>query len=281
MRKLHRRRCLELSVIAAALALIAAPPAGALAAAEESGGGPGETVVESPGSTESAPATSPPAATEPASPGWTSEGAGTGTSGTGASSVRHGSSVGSGGAPEKTRSTSTSPPPTTEPASTEPSYVTGSSDYEPNLSTPARVEEPAGTPPAESQIRPVEPPAPAGTGRDVELAVGAAAPLALSKSSQGRGDRSSGTHVAGVELSGPGDQAASGSYVLPLLAIVALGLLGYAGVRLHHHYRRRQLEAVKRQRADTWKAVVRQIETRRALGALEPNAERLQKIDVG
>lgn len=285
MRKLHRGRCLELSVIGAALALIAALPAGALAATEESGGGstPGEAVVESPGgSTEPAvPAASSPAATAPASPGWTSEGASAGTPNAGTPPIRRGSSVGSGGAPEKARSTGTGPSPTTGSTSEGPSYVTGSSgSYEPSPSTPAGVEGPASAPLAESQIRSVDSPAtPAGTGRDVELAVGGAAALALSRSP--RDDSSSGSHVAGVTLSGPGDEEASGSYVLPLLVVVVLALLGYAGLRLWHRHQKRRLEAIKRRRADTWEAVVRQIETRRAIGALEPSAERLQKIDVG
>lgn len=285
MRKLHRRRCRELWLIGAAVALIAAPPAGALAAGEESdpGSTPGEVVVESPdGSTESAvPPTSSPAATAPASPGWTAEGAGTGTSSAEAPPVRHGSSVGSGGSPEKARSTSTGPSNTTGSTSEGPA-VTGSNGYdEPTPSTPASVEEPGSTLGAGSGTGSVEPPATvASTGRAAELAIGAASPLAFSRSPQGA-DIGSGSRVAAATFSGPDDQAASGSYVLPLLAIVVLSLLGYAGVHLRRRHWQRRLEAVKHQREATWTEVIRQIETRRALGTLERSAERLQKIDVG
>ncbi len=276
MKKLRHRRCLELAVIAAALALVAVAPAGALAAGEESGGGSGETTVESPGgSTQPAPpATPPPATTAPPSSGWTSQGAGTGTSSGGAASVQHGSSVGSGGAREKAGSTSE-----------EPSHTPSSSDYEPAPATPSTFEEHASTPRTgsgtERRIRSVEPPAPAArTSKAVKVAVGAATPLAFSKSSPGDEVRS-GTPVAAT-VTGPGDHAASGSYALPLLIIIVLGLLGYAGVRLwRRRHKRRQREALWQRQDAAWEAAIRQIETERAHEASKPNAKRLQGVGVG
>jgi type II secretory pathway pseudopilin PulG len=86
--------------------------------------------------------------------------------------------------------------------------------------------------------------------------------------------------AAAATLTGPGDQAGSSSYAMPLLIIVALILLGVAGVYLRRFQLRRRVAAVRREREATWGAVVHQIEMRRALGALEPSAEPLQKADA-
>jgi hypothetical protein len=281
MKNLRRRRCLEFSMIAAALALVAGTPAGALAAGEESGGGStGETVVESPGgSTQPAAPATPPAAPAPPSTGWTSPGAGTGTSGGGSTPVRHGSSVGSGGAPEKAGSTGEEPPQT--------SGSSGSSSA-PEPSTPSTFKESASTPRAGSGARPVKPrvtaaasPTAHAAGRAVNVAVGAATPLALPKPSPAR-QVTAGTPAAAATLTDPGSRAASGSFAVPLLALVLLGLiLCFAGVRLWRQRERRRLRARWQRQDAAWEEAIRQIEMEQSPGASGPNAEQLQRIDVG
>jgi uncharacterized protein HemX len=124
-----------------------------------------------------------------------------------------------------------------------------------------------------------KPPAETGsTGKAVKVAVGAATPLNPPESPQA-GD-TPGEPVAAAVLTDPDAQAGSGSSVLPLLVVIAVGLiLGYACFRLWRLHQRRRLEALWHQRDAAWEAVVRQIEIERGLGASEPAAGR-QKIDV-
>ncbi|HEU4393833.1 MAG TPA: hypothetical protein VFR04_09410 [Solirubrobacterales bacterium] len=184
--------------------------------------------------------------------------------------------MGSGGVPEKAAPTSEGASHATGATPEEPSYTPGSGDYsEAQPSTPSGSEGPAS---ATSGTRSVEPAAPPiDAGRAVEVAVGAAAPLAHAESSQ----RSSSATPPAAAFTGPADQGGSNSYLLPLLAILALGLLGFAGVRLRHLHERRRLEALRRRQEVAWKASLRQIEVKRAIGALKPSGERLQKLDVG
>jgi hypothetical protein len=128
----------------------------------------------------------------------------------------------------------------------------------------------------------MQPPATAAsTGRAAKVAVGAATPLTAPKSPQ-RGEASSGTPVAAAAFTRTGDQAASSSYALPLLGVLALGLiLGYAGVRLWRRHQRRRLEALRHERAVAWEEVIREIKMKKTLAASEPSAGRWQQIDVG
>ena len=229
MRKLRRRRCLELSVVAVAMALVAAPPAGALAAGEESGGGStvGEASTESSsGSTEpvspAAPEETSSTPAAPASTGWVPQGEGTEASSHDAASTRRGSSLGSGAGPKRAGSTSE-----------EPSYSGGSSDsYEPESSTPSTFEEPVSKPLVANPVGSVEPQAAAEVtpAKGGHAAVGVAVPVALSDSPQ-VADTSSAPPAASVV--GTRDRVASGSGSLPLpVLIVGLLILVYAGARL-------------------------------------------------
>ncbi len=279
MRKLHHRRRLEFSAIVAALTLFAWVPAAF--AGEESGGGstPGEPVVESTPSPSSPPSTAPPSA------GWTSQGSGAGAGGE-AAPIQRGSSVGSGGAPAKARSTSEVPSYTPESSGT----------YEPEPSAPSTFHEPASTPPAPSEAHSTEPPAPApNTSRVAHLAVGAATPLAFSKTPQ-NGDAGLGAELANATFTDRGSQGDSGSLVLPLLIVAVLGFaFAYLAVYLRRQRRRQRQAALWAERDATWEAVVRQIEMERLFGSSESSAgpsrpsartakssaERLQKLDVG
>jgi hypothetical protein len=283
MRKLHRRRRFEISMIAAAFALLASAPTGALAATEEPGSTPGEPVVESPGgsSPPAAPAT-PPAASAPPSTGWTPQSSGTSTSSGGGTSVRHGSSVGSGGASSKTGSTPEASRDTEAPDSNSPA----SSGYEPELSTPSTTSTPstsaesASAPRAETGSASKSPPAgPAGPNKAVEVAVDTADPVV--RSEPPRADNVPGEPVAADASTDSGTQASSDSSALPLLVVILVGLaLGYVGVRLWRIHQRRRIEALKRQRSTRWRAVVRQIETERTPPAAPKLSAERQKVDV-
>jgi hypothetical protein len=235
MRKLRRRRCLELFIVVAAMALVAViPAAGALAAGEESGGSTvGETGSESSsGSTGSAPPAAEEAsstATPPASTGWVPQGEGTEASSHEAS-TRHGSSLGSGASPKQAGSAGEQ----AGSAGEESSYSGGSSGYyAPESPTPSTSEEPASKPRAVSPVdHPVEPqPAVEPTsGEGGHAAVGVATPVALPVSPQAA-DASSAPPAAAVV--GVHDRVASGSGGLPLpILLVGLLILVYAGARL-------------------------------------------------
>jgi hypothetical protein len=252
-RKLFRRRCLALAMVAAALALVAGLPTGALAAGDESTGS------STTGESLAAPATSSPAVTAPASSGWTSQGAGTGTSSETSAPLRRGSSVGSDGVPSQ----STAP---SESAGEGPSYTTASSGYtEPESSTPSTVAEPASAPRAGSGGGSVGPPPPT-TGKAVRVAVGAAAPVTLPESPPRRVNLA--LPVTAAASPDSGDRGGSGSYVLPVLVVLVLGLiLGFACVRLGRRRRQRQLEVLWRQQDAEWEAALRRVKLEPVLGA--------------
>jgi hypothetical protein len=237
MRKLRRRRCLELFVVVAAMALIAVAPSGALAAGEESSGGSttGETGTESSsGSTETAPPPAPEeassTATPPASTGWVPQGEGTDAPSHGAASTRRGSSLGSGANPKQPGSTSEGAGSTGEGSS----YSGGSSGYsEPASSTPSTFEESASKPRAVSPpVGTVQQPqvAEATPDKSGRAAVGASIPVALPDPPR-VADTSSARLAASIV--GTRDRVASGSGSLPLpVLIVGLLILVYAGARL-------------------------------------------------
>jgi hypothetical protein len=259
MKKLHRRRCLELSMIAAVLTLAVGAPAGAYAAGDESARGstPGGAVVANPGGS-----TQPvvPATTSPASTELAPQDAGTGASSGGAAPIQRGSSVGSGGVPEKVESTSEGSSDTPDSSGHyEPESSSGY--YEPEPSTSPSVEEPASTASAGSETHSAAPTPPAaGADKANDVAVGAATPLSSSKSAQNDGIKY--TPSVAALFTDSGDQAASGSYVLPLLVMLALGLviLGFTGVRLWRRRKRQRLEAVWRQQDAAWEAAIRRVE---------------------
>jgi hypothetical protein len=272
MSKLQRRGYLAISTIAAASALLVAAPAGA-SAAEESGGSStsGQTVAEPSGN-----------ATQPAATEWTPQGVEGGTSGGGAAPLEHGSSVGSGVVTGKAGSDPEPPSYTPESA---PSYTPESGgSYEPEPSTGSTTDEPASTPRAESGVQPAQPPVTAKVtrpARAVDVAVGTAMPRGHSGSPQADGVGSA-PPVAAAPFANPGDQAASGSPVLPLLAVIVLGLvLGYAFVRLRRHRQRQRLEALWRQQNAEWEAALRGADLRQAPPASKLSANPLQQINVG
>jgi hypothetical protein len=229
MRKLRRRRCLQLFVVAGAVALVAATPVGALAASEGSSGSTaGETGTESGGgSTVPAPAPppeeAPSTAAPPASTGWVPQEAGTEVSShEAAAPTRHGSSLGVGASSNQAK-----------PKREESSYSGGSSDYyEPEPSTPSTAEEPASKPRPVSPVVPVEPQAAKVTpDKGGHVAVAAAISVAMPESPQAT-DTSS-APAAVVPAASTHDRAASGSGGLPLAVLIVFGLiLVYAGVRL-------------------------------------------------
>jgi len=221
MRKLRRRRFVAFSALAAASFLIAAAPAGA------------ETLTESPSSTPepvpTAPEVTPPATTAPGSTGWIPQGGSTETSSGGAAPTRRGSSLGSGGGPRQTEASSAE----------EPSYSTGSSgSYEPESSTSPEFEEPAREPQgvlgvqAESGAGPApRPTAKATRERGADVGVGTS--VTLSESSPPQSAETSSALPAAASFAKPDDQGASGSSVLPLLAVIVFGLISlYAAGRL-------------------------------------------------
>lgn len=263
MSKLHRRGYLAISTIAAASALLVGPSAGASAADEPGNGSTSGEAAAGPSGGSTQPA-------EPAGSEWTPQGGEGEASGGGSPPLEHGSSVGSGAVTGKTGSESeepASPPPPPPPSS--------SGSYEAEPSIPATVDEPASTPQAESgsEPRPAQPQAtakPAKPSVPADMAVGAATSLGPSASPQGD-DVSSAPPIAPVPRTGSADGSSS-SIALPLLAIAVLGLiLGFAGVRLKRHRRRRGLEALWREQDAAWEAALR-AEPGQGPGASEPNA---------
>jgi hypothetical protein len=115
----------------------------------------------------------------------------------------------------------------------------------------------------------------------VKVAVGGATSLGHSASLQGDGI-SSAPSVAAASFTGSGDPVSMSSYALPLLVIIVLGLiLGFAGVRLGRHRRRRRLEALWREQDAVWEAALHRAKLEQAFGASEPSTQRLQRISVG
>lgn len=228
MRKLRRRRCFELFVVAGVMALVAAAPAGALAAGEDSSGSTaGETGTESAGgstvpvppptSEEASPTASPPAST-----GWVPQEGGTETSSHEAAPTRHGSSLGIGASSKQAK-----------PKSEESSYSGDSGGYyESESSAPTTPEEPASKPRVVRPVDPVEPPTVKVTpDKGGRAAVGAAVSVALPESPQAA-DPSSIPPPAALVAS-TRDRTATGSGGLPLpVLIVSLLILVYAGWRL-------------------------------------------------
>ncbi len=274
--RLRRRRCIELWIVVAALALFAAPSAGAVEAGEEPGGSPppGETTTESPGSTAE------PAPSSSGSTGWTPVGPDTGVSSDGAAQIRRGSSLGSGGGSEPAGSTGEE-----EVGSTggEPSYAGSGGGYEPESSTPSTFGEAPSERRAERTTDPVAPPAP--IDKAVDVAIGTGTPLTLPEAHRGD-DVSSASPAPAAPLTDSGDQATSVFDALLSVAAIVLGLgLVYAGWRVglhlwHRRAQRRHLEVRWRRKAD-WDAAVRQIELRRAPAASNGNGGLLQRTEVG
>lgn len=224
-------------MVGAAMALIAAAPAGALAAGEESASSaPVGTVTESPGgSTEPAAPAPSPSGPAPASTGWVPGAASTETSSKGAESTQRGSSLGSGvGSSQAGSAGSTSKDP--------PRTIRSSGSYEPESSVPSTSTFEAPTSTSDAGSAPevvsgagaaVKPPPPEHhASKDLSAAVGDATLVALSKSPQG-GDASPALPAAVAPLANRGDQTASGSGPLSLLALIVFGLIVlYAGGRL-------------------------------------------------
>jgi hypothetical protein len=276
--RLRRHRCIELSIVVAALFLVGAPPAWALGTGEESGGvpTPGETATEPPGGTTE------PAPASPGSTGWTPVGDGTGASSDGASSIQRGSSLGSGGGSEQTRSTGGGSEPVRS-SGEEPSYAGSADDYESESSTPSTFEQADDTAHAQSTPGAVAP-SPA-IDKAVDVALGAATPVVRPKPHQG-GNVSPAAPVPAAPSSDSRDPASSGSNALLLLAAIVLGLsLVYAGWRLGSHLwdrraQRRHLEVRWSREAD-WEAFRRRIELTQAPGASNLSGEQLQPTEVG
>jgi hypothetical protein len=265
---LGQRRRTGLSIFIAAMALLATLAAGAQAAGEETGtpSTPGETAAESPsGTAEPAPA--------PGSTGWSPVDTGTGASGDGGSSIRRGSSLGSGGSGH-VASTDEGPSDTSSSA--------GVAEPEPTISTPPTLEEAGSTSQTERAPHPAVPPA--SEENLAALAVGTATAVA-----QPDPDRA-GSVTAAAPVSAPPvtplhDQPSSDSSAPLLLVALMLGfVLLYAGWRagLHLWDRRakRRLQEVRWSREADWEVVLRRIELTRTLGASGPNGERL-KAGVG
>jgi hypothetical protein len=275
MRKLQRRFYTGLSLIAAALFLL---PAAALAAGVETtaGSAPVETVE------------APSGATETSSPGWSPEG---GTTATPAAPppIRQGSSVGSGGGvPQKAPSTSTPPAPAPAPtpaptseAPPPPAEPSEPSSPAPEPAAPAPVEEePAAAAPT-PEPAPVAKPEPAPAPAEPVGKAGLAGAAALAASGPPRAaEPSAEAPAAAAPAPSAGDEGGAPAWVTPLLVLLALCVLGLVGVQLRRYLRYRQIEAVKRERAATWDAAVHQIEVRRALGALEPSADGLERLEA-
>lgn len=261
------------------MALVAAPPAGALAA---SGGSvPGETATESPGST-----TEP--ASPPASTGWTPTGTATGASSDGATSIRRGSSLGSGGGSKQTGATGEEK---VGASGGEPSNTAGSGGYhEPESSTASTFEGPASAPQvrstphtggaSDSVARPATAPPSATSAKTSKAAVGTATPVALPESPQGHTVSSTpGTETA--SLTDPRDQTTSGFGALPLLVVIVLGLIlvfvvGRLGLHSwRRHDERQRLEVRSRREAQwaQWEATLRQIQLKQASETTNPSNE--------
>lgn len=267
MSKLRRRGYLAISTIAAASALLVAAPAGASAAEGSADGSTsGETAAEPSGDS-----------TQPAAPAgteWTPQGGEGEKSGGGSPPLEHGSSVGSGAVTGKAGSGSEQPSNTPD----------SSGSYEPEPSTPSTVGESASTPRAGGgggvhSVQPTAKETPARASRPVDVAVGAATSLGHSVSPQADGIDSA-PPAAAASFGGSGDRASTGSYALPLLVIVMLGLvLGFAGVRLRRRHRRRGLEALWREQDAEWETALRRAELGQASGASEPSAETVAAVD--
>jgi hypothetical protein len=266
MSKLHRRGYLAISTIAAASALLVVAPAGA-SAAEEPGNGStsGETAAEPSGNSTQAAA---PAGTE-----WTPQGGEGGNSGGGDAPLEHGSSVGSGAVTGKAGSDSEKPTYTPE--------SSGTYEPEPEPSIPSTFDEPASTPRAESAVDSVQPTATAArASKPAAVAVGGATSLGRSVSSHGDATSSPPQAVA-ASFGDSGDRVSTSSYALPLLVIVALGLvLGFAGLRLRRRRRRRQLEALWREQDAAWEAALRRADLGQASGVPDPSALSWQQVNA-
>jgi hypothetical protein len=218
LKKLRRPRWLALSTVAVAITLISVP-AGALAIGEESG----TSATTGEGATESTESSPPAEGSNPStSTGWVPQGDAAEDTGDAAATTRRGSSLGSGGSSNQSRSPDAQPASGKQPAPTPAS----SGSYEPEASSPSTFEEPASTPRAvptgDSEPQAVEP---------ATTAVGAANPVATTASPQ-----DSTRPVPPVEatpVANLSEQAAAGSGGLPwpLLVVCVLVLL-YAGARL-------------------------------------------------
>lgn len=207
MTKLRRPHWIALAVVAVAMA---ASPAAVLAAGEDS--------------SEGAPASE--GASPPASTGWVPQGSGSESSGDGTTSVRRGSSLGSGASPNQAPQS----------ASQEPSYTSGaSSSYESESPAPAS-EELASTPQTGSGVGVVKHPVVAATAAErVPVALGAATRVSAPEPSPVADTRTvtpalvepAATTRDQVSSSGPNPLSS-----LALLALIVAGLILVCVVRL-------------------------------------------------
>lgn len=270
MRKLHRG--FESLIVVAAMALAAAVPAGALA-----DGPSGETVTESPG-----------ASTEPVTPapstGWTPQGAGTETSGSGTAQVRHGSSLGSGGAPKQAAPSGEKQSGTTAearggpvaeptaPTSVEPE-IASSAYQEPSSPVPSAAAGHASTPPVEPATGSPEPSHAADQAAAGKAAVDAAARLTQAEAPPVA--KGGSAPQAAAPPANPSGQEASGSGALLWIAIVCGLVLLYAGGRAALRWRRRaRLQALWARRESEWDAAISEIRLERAPGVAKPSGQR-------
>lgn len=222
MKKLRHPRRLALFAVAVAMALVSAVPAGALAASADAGTGAtaGEGATESAGSTESSPPVEEPSPS--ASPGWVPQDDAAEDTGGATAPTRRGSSLGSGGSSNPSRSPDEQPAAGEVPA---PAPVSSGS-YEPEASSTSTYEEPTSTIPAAPTVDPER-----REAKPTPVAVGSADPVAKTASPQDSTRPAS--PVQATPVANTSEQAAAGSGGL-LWAALIVGLLTllYAGARV-------------------------------------------------
>lgn len=201
MNRLRRPHLIALAVVVAA---IAAPPAAALAAGEESSDG-----------------------ASPASTGWVPQGSGNESSDSGTTSVRHGSSLGSGA------SSKPADPPSGETSYTPPSSSSYEAPSSASVSGEATSPTSTGTEPSVVKHPVVAPPvveyAPVGLGAAVRVSAPEPTPVAETKPVA--------PAPAEPVAAASHDQVSSGSGPNPLTSLALLGLI-VGGIVLAYVVRR-------------------------------------------